>query len=342
MKRADIEFVLGRIGATEFKVSGEWIMTNCPLAPWTHEKGTDLRPSFGIREGVGISGVHCFSCGYKGGVMGLVREYARYAFPLKMITEEQIQELVDFIIVAEDEKFAGSVVQEEESIAVPAELEKYLNTYHPYFAERGIDEVTAEMWGLGYVEKFFDLETVTTLTKRVLFPLYEKEDGGAVLRGVIGRAIEDEDVAKYKNSPPKFRKADYLYGEWLKPKEATRIIVVEGPIDVIRVNMEIVDNYGLLGSEYWAVGLMGAHPSSKQLVRLLDMAEEVIVMTDNDAAGKVGKKKLVEGLGNRLIVSTVVWEEGETDPGALEGNLVEKIVGRRYILEEELSKRMFL
>jgi 5S rRNA maturation endonuclease (ribonuclease M5) len=54
------------LGAGEIKVSDEenWARTSCPLAPFTHAKGSDENPSFGIvANDIGESAYHCFTCG---------------------------------------------------------------------------------------------------------------------------------------------------------------------------------------------------------------------------------------------------------------------------------------
>ena len=41
----------------------QWIVTSCPLAPWTHDSGTDSNPSFAINcKPSGESYYHCFTC----------------------------------------------------------------------------------------------------------------------------------------------------------------------------------------------------------------------------------------------------------------------------------------
>ena len=339
MKRSDIEYILRKLGTdtSKMKRSGDWYMVSCPLAPWTHSKGTDLNPSFGVREGTGISGVNCFSCGYKGGMMGLVREYARYALPEGRITEEEIQQLVDYVIIAEDEEVEVGTTVRIGPAPVSQELKDCLGVYHPYFKERGIPEEIARAWQLGYVEKFFDPNTMESMNDRVLFPIFENMGARLELRGVTGRALGD-DAKKYKNSPKDFKKADYLYGEWLRPEKARKIIVVEGPIDVIKVSMHLLDNYDKYGLDYWVVGLMGAHPSSTQTKKLIEMAEEVIIMTDNDPSGKLGKKHLIEALSSSVAVSAVAWAEYMKDPDDAADALGELIDGRKFVLEDKLAK----
>ena len=54
------------IGSSEVVISDDeqWVRGNCPLAPFTHAKGVDENPSFGIKVNEdGESGYHCFTCG---------------------------------------------------------------------------------------------------------------------------------------------------------------------------------------------------------------------------------------------------------------------------------------
>lgn len=41
----------------------QWVVASCPLAPWTHDSGTDANPSFAINcKPNGESYFHCFTC----------------------------------------------------------------------------------------------------------------------------------------------------------------------------------------------------------------------------------------------------------------------------------------
>ena len=63
--RSIINF-LKLVGVGEIKISDdeEWVRCSCPLAPFTHFKGSDENPSFGIViEDKGESSYHCFTCG---------------------------------------------------------------------------------------------------------------------------------------------------------------------------------------------------------------------------------------------------------------------------------------
>jgi hypothetical protein len=343
MQRKDIEYVLRRLGVDtrQMKQSGDWWMVSCPLARWTHESGTDLHPSFGIREGQGVSPAHCFACGFKGSVISLIREYGRYGIRDGLVTKDDLDELVDYVLLAEDDtgdiRVTGMML--DQPVVVPQDIEDCLDTYHPYFADRGIDEQTASRWKLGWHD----------MDDRVLFPVFKKEGKHDRLMGVIGRTVVGEEP-KWKNYPPKFKKSECLFGEWLKPKDADKIVVVEGPIDAIKVNDALEKRK--MDDEFWCVALMGAEPSDVQLDKLVAFGSEVICMLDNDASGKMGTLKLAggriggkrfKGIGERTIVSAVMWPEEVNDPGELEvEEIIELIEDRHPMLEIKLRKELKL
>lgn len=293
MRKEDIKQVLTALGSTKFTDSGESVQTNCPLAKWEHDSGKDSRPSLGVKEDTGMSFFHCFTCNNSGGLMTLVRTYASYAIPEGIITQERVKELVDFIFLAEDEEVEVSP-QIVEIPKPPDNILTALGTWHDYFQSRGISKETFELWNLGFHDS----------TSRAMFPVYDNKE----VVGLVGRTTLD-DAVKWKNYPPKFKKSAYLYGLHLKKKQPS-VIVVEGPIDTIKVNDWVDD-------DYWCVGLLGAEPSKTQMDLLIDNAEEVIIMLDNDSSGKRGQKALIEGIGKRTILSLVEYPEEVNDPGAL-------------------------
>lgn len=74
MRLRDIIRFLKLLGVGEVKISEEeeWVRCSCPLAPWTHVKGSDENPSFGIKvNDKGESGFHCFTC-YSGRLLDLL------------------------------------------------------------------------------------------------------------------------------------------------------------------------------------------------------------------------------------------------------------------------------
>ena len=151
MNSQSIEYVLNKMGVTEFKHNGDWVTASCPLAPWTHAGGLDRNPSFGVHEGTGVSGVHCFSCGFSGGMMQLVRKYGKHAVEDGLMTDEDVKQLIDFVLLAEDEDEVVSVPSVPGQVNVPQDLKSCLKRTHSYFEDRKIGEDTIEKWQLGCV-----------------------------------------------------------------------------------------------------------------------------------------------------------------------------------------------
>ena len=321
MNRKDIRHVLQVLGSSKFTDSGESVMTNCPLSPWTHESGTDRKPSLGVKEAQGMSYTHCFACGWSGGLLSLVREYGKYAIPDGKCTEDDIKQLIDFILLSEEEEFVLDT-QDIEMPKLSEDILSYIGKPHTYFSDRGISETSTTSWRLGFHKEH----------NRAIFPVYDDPNKDPV--GVIGRLISGDNESKYRNYPPKFKKSWFLYGLWRKPSEVEKLIVCEGPIDVIKVNQVLLQN-GLL--DYWAVGLMGAEPSKKQMELLIENAEEVIMMLDNDSSGKKGQKDLANGLYKRLKLSMVRWENEIHDPDEAGDNIIAMIEERELYLEDRLK-----
>ena len=41
-----------------------WFVASCPLAPWTHDGGTDKNPAFAVKKEPGDAFCTCFACGW--------------------------------------------------------------------------------------------------------------------------------------------------------------------------------------------------------------------------------------------------------------------------------------
>lgn len=73
MNRETIVLFLRCLSAQNVQPHGAWVGCSCPLAPWTHDSGSDGNPSFGIKvEPTRESPYHCYSCGHGSDLMTLV------------------------------------------------------------------------------------------------------------------------------------------------------------------------------------------------------------------------------------------------------------------------------
>ena len=64
--------------------------------------GIPTRPSAFV-ESSGISGAHCFSCKFSGGLISLIGLMGGYAIAEGTATKEEIDELVDYVLLAEED-----------------------------------------------------------------------------------------------------------------------------------------------------------------------------------------------------------------------------------------------
>ena len=155
------------------------------------------------------------------------------------------------------------------------------------------------------------------LRDRIVFPI--RDTRGRVV-GFGGRVLpgEGEDQGpKYLNSPetPVFRKARELYGLYearrTPGKRLTRLIVVEGYMDVVALAQQGIDN---------AVATLGTAVGRDHLEKLFRNVPEVVCCFDGDAAGREAAWRALEvGLasldeGRRL--KFVFLPEGD-DPDTL-------------------------
>lgn len=142
-----------------------------------------------------------------------------------------------------------------------------------YFAGRGI--VNLETYLLGYSETQ-DMVTI---------PQYDPS--GTIPVGFVARSIEGKD---FKNTP-KLPKSKILFNLH-RVRNADKVYVVESSFDAIRLHQQGVP----------AVATLGANVSIKQCDLLRKYFNQVIVIGDNDEAGKMMGEKVLTQLESRAII----------------------------------------
>lgn len=143
-----------------------------------------------------------------------------------------------------------------------------------YYAGRLITEDSVKKFSLGFSEKQ-DMVTI---------PVHSP-DGIEV--GFVGRSIEGKE---FKNTPglPKSKLLFNLH----RIKSSPKVYVVESSFDAIRL-----DQCG-----FPAVATLGANVSNTQIELLQKYFNNVYIIADNDEAGGNMKNRIIEKLGNRVIV----------------------------------------
>jgi DNA primase len=152
-----------------------------------------------------------------------------------------------------------------------------------------------------------DNELAAAFRNRLIFPI---ADGRQRMIAFGARALSDEDVPKYLNSPetPLFSKSRTLYGIG-EAKEAIlkqrRVAIMEGYTDVIMAHQ--------FGIE-WAVAVLGTALTQEHLRELRRYADEVILVFDADTAGKKSSDRSLDiFVEEEMPVRIATLAEGE-DP----------------------------
>ena len=221
IEATDIILVIG--SRVKLASSGTERLGKCPF----HKEGQEKHPSFSVNQEKGL--YHCFTCKAGGNVIDFLKEYDHKTFrealeemakitgleipktkqdKIKIRKKERIKELNAEVM----NHFIMNLSKSKQAI-------KYLKT-------RGIDGKTAKQFSIGFanrswddiVKKFGTSETEINkldkaglirkqksksgyrdyFRKRIIFPI--RDNRGSVL-GFAGRAIDDDTVPKYLNSP---------------------------------------------------------------------------------------------------------------------------------------------
>jgi 5S rRNA maturation endonuclease (ribonuclease M5) len=279
MNKGNVVHLLQLLGAERITDSNDWVKASCVFAPWTHSKGTDTRPSFGISVGK-QSHYHCFTCGRKGPLPILVTA-------LCMLRGSDNLEAREFVMENEDlsiEEYENYKDPEPLAILSPTLLQKFepADMKLSIVQKRGILPNTIVKFNLRY----------DNYEKRLIFPVRDRERN---LVGFRGRATLDSDKLKYREYSELAPKKQSLKGHGLwygidfLPPPDKKVILVEGEMDAIKLSQAIHLRDGILAS-------MGASISDAQIKTIQGIRNPVVLFFDNDEAGKQATNKILSKL----------------------------------------------
>ena len=313
LARVDIVEVIDR--HVRLKKAGAHYKACCPF----HNEKT---PSFNVSPSRQF--YHCFGCGAHGNAIGFVMEYAGLAYP-DAIRELAQQAGLEVPETRGDPARAaaakGLLERMMEALAYYRAQLKQAPAAIDYLKRRGVSGEIAARYGLGFAPDawqslqsvFADYETPAMketglvidsdpggedgsaprksrrydrFRGRVMFPILDAR--GNVI-GFGGRVI-GEGEPKYLNSPetPLFEKGRELYGLYQARRairDANRVIVVEGYMDVVALAQHGVEN---------AVATLGTATTPLHVGKLLKLADEVVFCFDGDAAGRKAAWRALE------------------------------------------------
>jgi DNA primase len=346
--RADIVDVIGEL--VPLKKSGREYKANCPF----HEERT---PSFYVVPDKGF--YKCFGCGKSGDVFSFLMERqgldfveavkhvaARSGVEIREVHREREAEdpnraLYEINGFARD-WFRAQLTDPERG-----------RTAREYLAGRGVDEETAERFGLGFApdewralreaagkhgldeEVMIEVgllarsdrspEAYDRFRRRIIFPI-ESLSGKVIAFGGRVLAGDRADAPKYVNSPetPIYHKGLHLYGlSWARHaiRREECALVVEGYMDVVSLAAH--------GFEH-VVAPLGTALTPEQASLLGRYATRVLLLFDSDSAGlkatfRAGDVLLEAG----LHPAVVTLPKGEDPDTIVRGQGGEAL--RRYI-----------
>lgn len=334
MDEGGIRQVLQRIGVPDLRITHDgWLNGTCPLARWTHQRGRDRRPSFGVKvETDGVSGYKCQACGHKGTLVGLLSK-------IKMYSGADTEPLIDWVKAREargEELPPYGVRTQSEDMTPPEPVmeEAYEDLFPPasevgaavqYLASRGISPETADKLGLLYDDEPHGDRT--TPENRILFPV---RDRAGSLYGFTGRTINP-------NVQPKIRdyaglpKRKLLLGEHLWSNDKPPFLV-EGLFGYAHLHQIGADQYfdiaATLGAELHPMqrARVLAHPSARAYL-MFDFDEAgdkalfgPVLPEPNSYTGEPSRewsKGAIGQLIDHIMVFVPDWPDGKDDPDQL-------------------------
>lgn len=325
------------IGALGIEVREEYdeLWALCPM----HKERTgkeDHNPSWSINRTTGA--MSCFSCGYSGGLIRLVCDLKGFkrtwgaAEVLDIdaakawLNEVALLTPVEMLKIVED-----STSRYEESTFSPiseARLALYVEPPGEALWRRGLTREAAQAYGV-----LWEPEKRWWIT-----PLRDAET-----KKLIGWQEKGEYERYFRNYPVSMKKSRTLFGLGTWGMSDNVVVVVESPLDAVRV-YAAADKYPTtIGSRVSAVATCGAKVSAYQIQLLRDA--DVIWALDNpkvDTAGCQASIKLLTSI-KRYGIYSRFFNYGDVDakdPGEMTD---EEIVGALLAAKPAvLGKQAFL
>jgi len=263
----------------------------CPMANHKNDKN----PSFNVNFHEGI--YHCFGCGASGTIRGLCKELrgksAAELLGLSSSSGFHFTQNPNYKPFSLEDKIKEDTKYEEEaSLSVRGVALPYYRVPKAtsYLESRAIERREADAMKMQYVEEAYI--NGTYFKERLLVPVYNSK--GNVIN------IEGRDVTRKQQAKCLYPKGTIktIYEHWKLDKEKP-LFIVEGLMDLAVLRS---DDFFANSS-----AIFGVQVTSYQ-ISLLNTFKEVILIPDNDEAGRMS----IELLKSRLQTHFSVWKIGSS------------------------------
>ena len=189
-----------------------------------------------------------------------------------------------------------------------------LDPAHPYLTERGLSGATIAEFGLGCCNN-------GSMKGRIVIPIHNA-DGQLV--AYVGRWPGDppEDTPKYK-LPAGFRKSEELFNlhRALQADPSLPLVIVEGFFDCLHLCQNGITR---------VVALMGcqlSHAQEELLAAHLQPGDHIILMLDEDDAGRAGREYALQRLATRAFVKVFGYGREGQQPTDLSAEELQSLTG---------------
>jgi DNA primase len=280
--KADLRSILHACGIEIIYLAGTDFICLCPF-----HHNTDS-PAFAVSHSKGLYICYNQMCNAAGTILDLVKklterndyEALRFISANKLtsaeVLEEELKELLDD--KPDFEEFPAQTVESAHML-----LMANANESKDYLFSRKINEDAMQHFKLGF----------SSIQQMTMVPLHSPD---GLLVGVIGRSVKGKS---FKNSPNLPRNKT-MFNLHRAKREGGTIIVVESSFDAIRLWQAGFPN---------AVATLGGSISDININNLNKYASTIIIMTDNDTAGKA----LGNTIANKLKNKNILWARYDYD-----------------------------
>ncbi len=251
---------------------------------------------------------------YNSDIFGLVKALKSYSFGESI---QYLKQFVDLSISKEDLKKIIDARQNKEFVIKSRKAKKDTQVfpetsldslqYHGYLESRGFSRQIVEVYHAGV-----GASTGRYMSNRVVFPIRNMR--GEII-GFTGRTLLDD--WKERGSPKWLHSRDYdaknnlfnIDRSALFIRESETAIIVEGPLDVLRLEDAGVRN---------SVAVLGKNLYNEQMTILMNVpAFKLVLALDNDTAGKHGMAAAFKTASGFFDVELLNLPESKNDIGDL-------------------------